>query len=270
MRKLNLYLLLAVLFVGAFTPDVAEARRRVRRGVGASNFVGVNRLGRFGLFNRSFFPFFGFGLGFGFNRPVVIPFEANAINPFNPFGTGFSGDILGSGHDVGPQGFTPQASQQQTPTPATNTPSQARPVADTAPAAAQTTFSDHNPNDLQQILANAVRSVGAQSTGGEWSQELCSINENYAAKMAAQGSQDKHAGFKGGRANIAMATTGGSAEEITSQGSGSPEQAAQGCVALWQGSPDHVGSLMRYHKKFCYSMARSNNGNYYCVGLFAN
>lgn len=271
MRKWKLHLLFVLISLGAFHPESAEARR-VRRGVGAANFIAVNRLGRFGLFNRAFFPFFGFGRQFGFFRPVVIPFEANVINPFNPF----SGDILGSGHDFGPQPVTPQQQQSQpqsqpqpqTPTPIDN--GAQRAVADTAPTP-QTNFSDHNPSDLQKILANAVRSIpNAQSTAGEWSDTLCNLTENYAGKMARQGFQDGHAGFRTERFPVASGVTGGSAEEITAQGAGTPEQAAATCASSWYLSSEHKGSLLNYHRKFCYSMARSANGNYYCVGLFAN
>jgi uncharacterized protein YkwD len=275
MWKWNYWLLL-LLVVSSLTAPEAEARRRGRRGVGAANFININRLGRFGLFNRAFFPFFGFGRNFGFNQPVIIPFDANVINPFNPFQSfgNFPVDILGSGHDFGPRSFIPQpqntvpSNPQPQVAPPIDTSSQ-RAIADTSPSPPQS-FSDYFPSDLQRILANAVRSVPeAQSVAGEWSDELCRESEPYAQRMARQGFQDGHQGFKSGRDQIAL-KLGTSAEEITAEGSGSPEQAAQDCVNGWFLSSRHKAALLNFHQKFCYSMARSANGRYYCVGLFSN
>ncbi len=45
---------------------------------------------------------------------------------------------------------------------------------------------------------------------------------------------------------------------------------ARRCIDSWNQSSGHYAAQIRPYYRFCYSMARSKSGKYYCIGLFSN
>src|SRR5688572_2130217 len=117
-------------------------------------------------------------------------------------------------------------------------------------------------------LINGVQSSGFESADGKLDSTACRLAGEYARKLARQDYLDHHAGFKE-RAKI----LGGSVSEIIAQtwGPSLPESKhATKCVGLWEDSPGHYEHMKPYHDRFCYAMAPSSTGRYYCVGLFSD
>jgi hypothetical protein len=123
------------------------------------------------------------------------------------------------------------------------------------------------PSPEEAALIVAVKKAAGESANGSFDEVACSLARPYAEKMAAQGFQDEHEGFENRAESL-----GGSVSEITAESWGelTVQEHANQCVRLWLESPPHQASLMPFHQKFCYTMALSHNGRYYCTGLFSD
>ena len=128
-------------------------------------------------------------------------------------------------------------------------------------------------NQLALTLA-VLEEGGASSALGVLDPAICRMSDNYAASDASAGRQQGHAGFQG-RFDALRAGGARSASEIEAESwptnmlGNDLMVHARDCVKSWKQSPGHYADMMRYHTRFCYSMARQGNGTYYCIGLFA-
>jgi hypothetical protein len=117
-------------------------------------------------------------------------------------------------------------------------------------------------------LINDIQTSGFSSADGKLDSTACRLAGEYARRLARQDYLDHHAGFEE-RAEA----LGGSVSEIIAQTWGpdlpEPQHAAK-CVRLWEGSPGHYQHMKPYHDRFCYAMAPSKTGRFYCVGLFSD
>ncbi len=138
---------------------------------------------------------------------------------------------------------------------------------------------DARPDEL--ALIDAVKKVGGKSVQGEWSLPLCEITREWAKAMASRHqvsvSPTGHDGFSKGtnpRGERAMASTQaiGAAEVLASTYGFETtiEEHANSCAQGWLQSPSHRIEMMEKHDYYCYSMAKSSDQKYYCIGIFTD
>jgi hypothetical protein len=126
---------------------------------------------------------------------------------------------------------------------------------------------DSKGGDAKTAGAAAPKKPSAASVKGRLDPTVCWYAQNYANTMAFQSGQDGHAGF-----DARFRALGSAASEITAESWGwerTLADHARECVKSWQASAGHRASMMAAHPRYCYAMAPSRNGKYYCVGLFA-
>ena len=128
-------------------------------------------------------------------------------------------------------------------------------------------------------LNEAVKKSKGKSAEGTWSPALCEITREWAKVMAgrhrtstAPQGHDRFSKGENSRSDRALAATQTmAASEVLASTYGfekSLEEHAMSCVRGWLESPSHNPEVMYKHDYFCYSMEKSSDQKYYCIGLF--